>query len=70
MPDRWDRVQDLKLEREVAIKVLRTRSAELDGISSLILELVEGQTLADHIPPGGLPLAEALSIAGQMWGLG
>jgi len=36
------------------------------GISALVLELVEGPTLADHIERGALPLREAVSIAQQI----
>lgn len=36
---------------------------EADGIPFLTLELIEGQTLADVIPPGGLPLDRVLSLA-------
>jgi hypothetical protein len=39
---------------------------ETDGIRALILELVEGDTLADRIAKGALPLQEALSIARQI----
>src|SRR5258705_2872362 len=36
------------------------------GIRALILELVEGPTLADRIAQGPIPLAEALPIAAQI----
>jgi Tol biopolymer transport system component len=36
---------------------------EADGIHFLTMELVEGRTLGDVIPPGGLPLNELLAIA-------
>jgi len=35
---------------------------EIDGIPLLTLELVEGQTLAELIPAGGLPLDRALAL--------
>ena len=35
---------------------------------ALVLELVEGETLADRLAPGALPLAEALSVARQIAG--
>ena len=35
------------------------------GAHALVLELVEGPTLADHIARGPMPLAEALSIASR-----
>lgn len=39
---------------------------ESDGIIALILELVEGPTLADRIARGAIPLDEALPIAWQI----
>jgi serine/threonine-protein kinase len=88
------RARDLKLKRDVAIKVLPEgfsqdadrlirfqREAEVlaslnhAGIASiydlqesnstkyLVLELVEGQTLADRIQGGAIPLEESLQIA-------
>jgi serine/threonine protein kinase len=39
---------------------------EGDGSHALVLELVEGQTLADRIVRGPLPIQEALTIAGQI----
>ena len=91
------RARDLKLNRDVAIKVLLPevagdadrlarfrREAQLlatlnhphiaqiygfedaDGIAALVLELVEGPTLADRIAQGPLRLDEALAIATQI----
>ena len=40
--------------------------AEADGIRALVLELVEGPTLAERIAAGPLPIAEALSVARQI----
>src|SRR5215470_16385305 len=88
------RARDLKLKREVAIKILPEefssdadrvslfhREAEVlaslnhpniaaiydlqeaDGAQFLVLELVEGETLADRIAHGPIPVEEALSIA-------
>jgi serine/threonine-protein kinase len=37
-----------------------------DGIHALILELVEGQTLADRLRSGAMPLQDALAIARQI----
>jgi eukaryotic-like serine/threonine-protein kinase len=39
---------------------------DADGVHALALELVEGDTLADRIAPGKLPLNEALRIAQQI----
>jgi len=39
---------------------------ESDGLKALVLELVEGPTLADHIAQGAIPLDEALPIARQI----
>jgi serine/threonine protein kinase len=39
---------------------------EADGVKALILELVEGPTLADRLAHGRLPLREALAIARQI----
>jgi serine/threonine protein kinase len=39
---------------------------EAEGTQFLVLELVEGETLAERIAKGGLPTGEALDIAGQI----
>ena len=39
---------------------------ESGGVRALVMELVEGRTLAERISAGPLPLAEALSIAKQI----
>ena len=39
---------------------------ESDGVSALVMELVEGETLADRIARGAIPLNEALPIAKQI----
>ena len=91
------RARDMRLKRDVAIKVLPDtfitdqsrvarfqREAELlatlnhqniahihgveesGGALALVLELVEGPTLADRIALGALPLSEVLAIAQQL----
>ena len=39
---------------------------EAEGVRALVLELIEGPTLADRIRPGPIPLDEALPIAKQI----
>ena len=39
---------------------------EADGVRALVLELVEGETLADRLARGPIPLTDALAIARQM----
>jgi len=39
---------------------------EGDGVRALVLELVEGPTLADRLQKGALPLAESLRVARQI----
>ena len=39
---------------------------EANGVRALVMELVEGPTLADRIATGPIPLAEALPIARQI----
>src|SRR5258705_4764880 len=41
---------------------------DASGVTALVLELVEGPTLADRIAQGPLPIAEALPIATQIAG--
>src|SRR6516164_1380157 len=91
------RARDLKLKREVAIKILPEEFArdaervsrfqreaevlatlnhpniaaihdleETSGTRYLVLELVEGETLADRIARGPIPIDEALVISKQI----
>ncbi len=91
------RASDLKLNRDVAIKVLPEtflndaerlarfhREAQVlaslnhtniatiygveeeNGLRALVMELVEGPTLAERITPGPIPLDDALAIARQV----
>ena len=39
---------------------------DVDGCPALVLELVEGETLAEQVARGPLPLAQALAIARQI----
>ena len=39
---------------------------EADGVQALVLELIEGPTLAERIERGPIPIAEALPIAAQI----
>ena len=39
---------------------------QTDGIRALVLELVDGPTLAERLKTGPLPVAEALAIARQI----
>ena len=39
---------------------------DADGVHALVLELVEGPTLADRITQGPIPIEEALPIARQI----
>jgi serine/threonine protein kinase len=41
---------------------------DIEGTPALVLELVDGPTLADRVAKGPLPLREALTIAGQIAG--
>src|SRR5262245_49262033 len=91
------RARDLRLQRDVAVKVLPDAFAldrdradrferearllasvncpniaaiygveDVDGVVGLVLELVEGPTLADRLRAGPLPIAETLQLARQI----
>jgi serine/threonine-protein kinase len=91
------RAHDLKLKRDVAVKVLPEslaadadrlarfrREAELlaalnhpgiaavygleesDGLTAIVMELVEGPTLADRMADGAVPVRDALPVARQI----
>ena len=70
------RAHDTKLNRDVAIKVLASLNhsniAHVYGVEDasstygLVMELVEGPTLADRIAQGPIPLDDALPIAKQI----
>ena len=68
-PDRLSRFQR---EAEVLASLNHPNIAaiygleEADGVRALVLELVEGPTLADRIKQGPIPLDEALPIAKQI----
>src|SRR2546428_6285359 len=67
-----DRVSRFQREAEVLASLNHANIAaiydvqEANGSRFLIMELVEGETLAERIARGPLPLEEALSIARQI----
>src|SRR5262249_13099986 len=67
-----DRVNRFQREAEVLASLNHPRIAaihdleETDGIRYLVLELVEGETLADRIARGPIPADEAPGIAKQI----
>ena len=67
-----DRLARLKREAQVLASLNHPNIAaiygfeEADGVQALVLELVEGPTLADRIARGRIPLDEALPIARQI----
>src|SRR5205809_6215551 len=66
-----DRVSRFQREAEVLASLNHPNIAgiydlqEVEGSRFLVLELVEGETLADRIARGAIPLEEALNIASQ-----
>jgi Tol biopolymer transport system component len=67
-----DRLARLKREAQVLASLNHPNIAaiygfeEADGVQALVLELVEGPTLADRIARGRIPLDEALPMARQI----
>ena len=67
-----DRMARFKREAQVLASLNHPNIAAIygleqeDGIHALVLELVEGPTLAEHIQQGRLPLDETLNIGRQM----
>ncbi len=67
-----DRLARFQREAEVLASLNHPHIAHIygledaDGVKALVMELVEGVTLADRIAQGGLPLDEALPIARQI----
>ena len=67
-----DRISRFQREAEVLASLNHTNIAaiydlqEANGSSFLMLELVEGETLADRLARGSLPLDETLHIAKQI----
>ena len=55
-------------EAQVLASMNHPRIASIYGVEegALVMELVEGPTLAEHVAAGPLPLDEALSLAGQL----
>jgi Tol biopolymer transport system component len=67
-----DRLARFKREAQVLASLNHSNIAtiyefeETDGIRALVLELIEGETLADRIARGPIPVDEALPIAKQI----
>lgn len=67
-----DRISRFRREAEVLASLNHPNIAHLyglekaDGVSALVMELVEGPTLAERIAEGPLPVGEALRIARQI----
>ncbi len=67
-----DRMARFKREAQVLASLNHPNIAsiygleESDGVRCLVLELVEGPTLAERIREGALPIEEALNIAKQI----
>ena len=67
-----DRLARFRREAEILASLNHPNIAQIhgleerDGIKALVMELVEGPTLADRIAQGPIPLDEALPIAKQI----
>jgi serine/threonine protein kinase len=67
-----ERIARFQREAEVLAALNHTNIAQIygleetDGVTALVLELVEGPTLADRISRGPIPIEEALPIARQI----
>jgi serine/threonine-protein kinase len=67
-----ERLARFQREAEVLAKLNDPHIAQIyglekaDGVTALVMELVEGPTLADRIATGAIPIDEALSIARQI----
>src|SRR5690349_18231578 len=67
-----DRLARFQREAEVLAALNHPNIAQIhgleraDGVTALVMELVEGPTLADRIAQGALPVDEALPLARQI----
>src|SRR5262249_9360132 len=67
-----DRLARFQREAEVLATLNDPHIAQIyglekaDGVTALVMELIEGPTLADRIAKGSIPLDEALPIAKQI----
>src|SRR6195256_6373844 len=63
-----DRMARFKREAQVLASLNHPNIAAIYGVEerALVMELVEGPTLADRIAQGAIPLEEALAIARQL----
>src|SRR5688572_8637569 len=72
LPQDPERLGRFRREAQVVAALSHTNIAQIygvedsNGVPALVLELVEGPTLADRISGGPLPIPEALEIAGQI----
>src|SRR5215510_12792794 len=78
LPDAWvldaDRLARFRREAQVLAAISHPNIAaiygleESAGVPAIVLEFIDGPTLADRIAQGPLPIAEALTIAQQIAG--